>query len=128
LNVATAEGSISDTVRTILSDVEQLVRSELRLARAELRDDLNAAVKSGVFLALALGFGLMAIGFALLTVFFALRDVVPSWLAALLVCVLAALIAGALLQLARAYASQPALPRTVSTVKEDIAWAKQQSR
>jgi hypothetical protein len=119
--VATVEGSISDTVRTILSDVEQLVRSELRLARAELRTDLSAAVKAGVFIALAVGLGLLAVAFALLAVFFALRGVLPSWLAALLVCVLAALIAGALLQTGRAYTPPATLPRTASTVKENIA-------
>jgi hypothetical protein len=119
--VATVEGSISDTVRTILSDVEQLVRSELRLARAELRSDLSLAVKAGVFIALALGFGLLAAAFALLAVFFALRGFLPSWLAALLVCVLAALIAAALLHRGRAYTPPATAPRAISTVKENIA-------
>ncbi len=126
--VATVEASISDSVRTILNDLEQLVRSELRLARAELRDDLGAALKAAVLAALALGFGLLAVAFALLALFFGLRAYLPSWLDALLVCVLAAMIGGVLLQMARAYAPPPSLPRTVSTAKENTEWAKQQPR
>ena len=126
--MATVEASIGDSLRTILNDLERLVRSELRLARAELRSDLGAALKAAVLAALALGLGLLAVAFALLALFFALRVYLPSWLAALLVCVLAAIISGTLLQMARAYAPPTTQPRTVSTVKEDIEWAKQQPR
>ena len=126
--MAEVESGIGDTFRSILKDVEELMRSELQLARAELRKDVSALAKVAVFAGLALLLGVLAVAFVLLAVFFVLSGYLPPWLAALLVAVLAAIIAGALLQMARAHAPPPPLPRTVSTVKENIEWAKQQPR
>jgi uncharacterized membrane protein YqjE len=125
--MATVEGTIGATIHSIVEDVEELLRSELRLARMELRRELADVVKSMALASLGLGLALLAIAFALLAVLFALRGHLPSWLAALLVGALAAIISATLLQAARSYA-QPALPRALATFKEDLEWAKQQPR
>ena len=126
--VAAVESSIGDTLRSILKDVQLLVRSELRLARAQLRSDLSGLAKAAAFAGLALVLSVLAVAFTLLAVFFALRSHLPAWLSALLVAVLAGILAGALLQMARSFGPPPALPRTISTVKESIEWAKQRLR
>ncbi len=127
--MAAEESGIGDTLRTILKDVEQLVRSELRLARAELRTEATGMVKAAALAAFALLLGGLAVAFLLLAVFFSIRAHVPAWLSALLVALLAAILAGALIQMARAVVPAPAWPRrTVSTMKENIEWAKQQPR
>ena len=126
--VAAVESSIGDTLRSILKDVEELVRSELRLARAELRSELNGLAKAAAFAGMGLLLGGLGVAFIFLAIFFVLSGYLPAWLSALLVAVLSAIIAGALLQMARSFASPPKLPRTASTVKENIEWAKQQPR
>ena len=87
-----------------------------------------ALAKAAAFAGMALLLAGLAVAFILLAVFFVLSGYLPAWLSALLVAVLAGIIAGALLQIARSFASPPTLPRTVSTVKESIEWAKQQPR
>ena len=126
--MAVIESGIGDTLRSILKDVEQLVRSELRLARAELHKDVSARAKVALFAGLAALLGVLAVAFVLLAVFFVLRGYLPAWLSALLVAVLATIFAGALWQVARAHVPATALPRALSAVKENIEWAKQQPR
>ena len=126
--MAETEGGIGDTLRTILKDVEELVRSELRLARAELRSEATGMIKAAALAAFALLLGGLAVAFLLLAMFFGLRGALSAWLSALMVAALAAILAGALVQMARSVVPPPGWPRTVSTIKENIEWAKQQPR
>ena len=74
--------------------------------------------------------GLYALGFLLLAGVYALAMILPSWAAALIVCVLGAGVAGALAVIGRERIKQvQAKPdRTIASVKENLEWAKNQSR
>ena len=120
------ERPIGELVKDLSSQTSTLVRQEIELARAELQQQGKVAGKGAGMLAGAAVFGLLAMG-ALTAALIALLDkAMATWVAALIVMVLWAVIAAVLAkagQNALKRATPPA-PQTVETVKEDIQWAK----
>jgi uncharacterized membrane protein YqjE len=120
------ERSIGELVKELSSQTSTLVRKEIELARAELQEQGKVAGKGAGLLAGAAVFGLLALG-ALTAALIALLDkAMATWVAALIVMALWAVVA---LVLAKAGQSSlqratPPAPQTVETVKEDIQWAK----
>jgi uncharacterized membrane protein YqjE len=118
--------SIGELVGDLSQQTSTLVRKELELARAELQQQGKLAGKGAGLLAGAAAAALLALG-ALSAGLIALLDkAMATWVAALIVMALWAIVAAAL-----AKAGQGALKRatppaaqTVETVKEDIQWAK----
>jgi len=111
----------------IVGDVQELLRSEFRLAAAEVREELSKAGNASKMLAIGLVFGLYALGFLLLAGVYALQSVVAPWLAALIVGVAVlivsiATIVGGLDRMKRVRAPE----KTIESVKENAQWAKQQ--
>ncbi len=82
---AAGERSFSTVVRDIGGNVDRIVRAELRIAIAEVREGMRAA--GGAFVLLLGGLALVALGllFLLLGAMFALALVMPIWAAALLI-------------------------------------------
>ena len=117
---------IGDLVKDLSSQTSTLVRKEIELARAELQQKGKEAGKGAGMLAGAAMFGLLAMG-ALTAALIALLDkAMATWVAALIVMALWAIVALVLAkagQKALKRATPPA-PQTVETVKEDIQWAK----
>jgi uncharacterized membrane protein YqjE len=122
--------SVSDLTKQLSEDVTTLVRKEVELAKAEVNEKLSVlATGAGLFAAAAL-FAVIAVGTLTATVILVLALVMPAWLAALIVTIVVAAIAGGL-----AYGGKRVLQRsqvplpveTVESVKEDIAWVKTQA-
>jgi hypothetical protein len=120
------ERPIGELVKDLSSQTSTLVRKEIELARAELQDKGKVAGKGAGLLAGAAVAGLLALG-ALTAGLIALLDkAMATWVAALIVMALWAIVALVLAksgQKALQRATPPA-PQTVETVKEDIQWAK----
>jgi uncharacterized membrane protein YqjE len=120
------ERPIGELVKDLSAQTSTLVRKEIELARAELRQKGKAAGKGAGMLGGAAAAGLLALG-ALTAALIALLDKeMATWVAALIVMALWAVIA---LVLAKAgqrslQRAAPPAPQTVETVKEDIQWAK----
>jgi uncharacterized membrane protein YqjE len=120
------ERPIGELVRDLSAQTSTLVRKEIELARAELQQKGKAAGKGAGMLGCAAAAGLLALG-ALTAALIALLDKeMATWVAALIVMALWAVIA---LVLAKAgqrslQRAAPPVPQTVETVKEDIQWAK----
>ena len=118
--------SIGELVKDLSSQTSTLVRKEIELARVEIQQQGKTAGKGAGLLAGAAVFGLLALG-ALTAALIALLDkAMATWVAALIVMALWAVVA---LVLAKAGQSSlqratPPAPQTVETVKEDIQWAK----
>ena len=123
------------TLGAILHDLTtqlpELIRSEIRLAQAEMTEK---GKRAGIGLGLFSGAGLLAFfGLATLiaTAILALSLVVDAWLAALIVAVVL-FVAAAVLGLGGKskvqQATPPAPERAVEGVKEDIATVKGQHR
>jgi uncharacterized membrane protein YqjE len=120
------ERPISELVKELSSQTSTLVRQEIELARAELQQKGKLAGKGAGMLGGAAVATLLALG-ALTTGLIALLDLATAtWVAALIVMGLWAIVA---LGLAKAgqkslQKATPPAPQTVETVKEDIQWAK----
>ena len=120
------ERPIGELVKDLSQQTSTLVRQEIQLAQAEVTQKGKVAGKGAGMLAGAAVAGLLALG-ALTAALIALLDkAMATWVAALIVMALWAIVA---LVLAKAgqtalKRSTPPAPQTVETVKEDIQWAK----
>jgi type IV secretory pathway TrbD component len=120
------ERPIGELVKDLSTQTSTLVRKEIELARAEIQQKGKVAGKGARMLAGAAVAALLALG-ALTAALIALLDkAMDTWIAALIVMALWAVVALVLAksgQKALQRATPPA-PQTVETVKEDIQWAK----
>lgn len=125
------EESIGQLLKELSADTSELVRQEVRLAQAEIKQKATRAGKGAGLLAGAAVIGLAMLGALTALFIIALAIVLPNWAAALCVTIFWALVAGVLAlagrkQLQRALPPQP--EQTVETVKEDVSWAKTQAQ
>ena len=122
---------VGELMKQLAQETSTLVRQELELAKAEMREK---GKKTGLGIGLmgaAGGVALLALG--ALTAFFILALDAWMWagLAALLVALAYAAIAGVLAFLGRERvqeAGKPVPEQTVESVKEDVEWAKTQMK
>lgn len=122
--------SFGEALRDAANNIGEIVRSEFQLAKLEMRDAARNAIIPLRDTIMGAVFAMFGLGFLLLTVMFLLRIVMPEWLAALIVFVIAAAIGGALLGKAAQglkHINRP-LERTAANLKEQVQWAKQQAR
>jgi uncharacterized membrane protein YqjE len=121
------ERGVGELVKDLAGQTSTLVRQEIQLAQAELTTKGKLAGRGAGMLAGAAVAGLLAL-IALTAVLIAALDAaMPLWLAALIVTLLWAAIAGVLAARGRKelqHATPPVPEQTVETVKEDIQWAK----
>ena len=123
--------SMTEIVQDIIFDVQELIRSEFRLAKAEIREELSKVAKSSVLLVVGGLLAVYGVGFLLLTIVYALETAaLAPWLAALIVTVGVTVIAMLLVAAGRRRMKQVHIvpDKTVRTVKENVQWAKQQAR
>ncbi|MEV4940703.1 phage holin family protein [Streptomyces zaomyceticus] len=121
-----AEPSLGDLIGEIGQDVSQLVRTEIELAKAEIKQESAKAGKAVGMLGGAGYAGHIVLLFASLTVVFALANVMdPAW-AALIVTALWAVVGGVLYSMGRKRLRSVNLKpeQTVETLKEDARWAR----
>jgi uncharacterized membrane protein YqjE len=117
---------IGELVKELSSQTSTLVRQEIELARAELQQKGKVAGKGAGMLGGAAIAALLALGALTAGLIVLLDREMATWVAALIVMALWAVVA---LVLAKAgqkslQEATPPAPQTVETVKEDIQWAK----
>lgn len=120
------ERPIGELVKDLSSQTSTLVRKEIELAKAELSQQGKIAGKGVGLLVGGAIFGLLAL-IALTAMLIAVLDTaMDTWLAALIVTVLWAIVAAVLAKAGQSALKRltPPAPQTVETVKEDIQWAK----
>src|SRR5689334_18707351 len=83
-SIASPEASFSQILQSIVADVQELVRSELRLAKAEFRQDMSAFKSVAVIIAVGSLMAVFALSYAFYSAMSALALVLPSWASALL--------------------------------------------
>jgi uncharacterized membrane protein YqjE len=123
------EHSMGELFKQLSEEMSTLVRQELRLAQAEMTEKgKRAGIGAGIFGGAGL-IGVMALGTLTACVVAALAEAMAVWLAALIVTVVYAAIAGVLALQGREriqQATPPVPEQTVESVKEDVQWAKTQ--
>lgn len=124
------ERSFSEVFQDILRNVQEIIRSEVRLAKVEIQEEAAKAVSSMVWVVAGGVSAAFAIAFALWAIVYAIGLVWPMWLASLIVAVVLSIVATVLLKagLARFTRISPTPERTIETMKENVAWARQSTR
>jgi uncharacterized membrane protein YqjE len=123
--------SLPELLKRLSEETTQLVHQELDLAKAELSAKGRQAGQGAGMFGAAGAIGLAALGALTACFILALNAVMPAWLAALVVAIVYGVIAFVLVKQgqARVKAAGPPVPeQTIETVKEDVEWAKTQTR
>lgn len=121
---------VAAVLQDILRDLQEMIRSEARLAKAEIRDEARQTASSAMRLIAGVIVGLSAWLFSLWTAVYALANRMSMWAATLLVAIVLASAAGALIVmgLRRLKRIQPLPERTIETMKENLEWIKQSTK
>jgi len=123
------ERSISDVLRDIATNIQEMVRSEIRPARVELTEQGQKFVTAARVLAIGAVVALYGVGFILLAGFFALELVLPAWAAAVILGAVLLIGASVVISLGRRRWKEVKAPvKTMQTVKEDALWIKEQPK
>lgn len=123
------ERSFSDVLQDIVHNLQDIIRYEVRLAKMEVRDDLGKTGAAAFLLGIGALSGVFGIFFILLAIVHALSFVVPEWAAALIVAV--ALAFGAAIAITggiKRFKQVNAAPKTIQSLKENVEWAKRQTK
>lgn len=127
----TAEPTVAQLVQQVTEESSRLVRTELKLAQAEMTAKAKTAgIGLGAFGAAGI-LALYGIGCLILTGVYALSLVLPTWAAALIVGVIVLAAAGvaALVGKKKVAAATPPVPEhAVENVKADVAEIKERVR
>ena len=121
------EQPVGELLKQLADETTTLMRQELELAKAEMREKGRKAGPGFGMWGAAGVVGLASLG--ALTAFFvlALDGAMPNWLAALIVAVVYGAIAGLLYARGKkrvGEAGSPVPKQTIESVKEDVQWAK----
>lgn len=123
----TADPTLGSLVHDLSTQIPELVRSELRLAQAELAEKgKRAGTGAGLFGAAGV-VALYGVAVLLAAVVLALALVLPAWAAALVVAVVLLAVAGVLALRGKKEVAQatPAAPeRAIAGIKEDVETVK----
>jgi len=127
--MAAVDRPISVVLHDIVGNIQDIVRSEVLLAKTELREEVVRSRSAAILLAvgvLLLSFGAFLV---LLAIVLALTGLMPGWAAALIVGLgVGAAAALYLVRGFRQFKEIRTIPKTAATMKENVQWAKQAIR
>ena len=126
LGTDTSEASLGELMGEIAADLSTLMRQEVELAKAEIREEASKAGKAVGMLGGAAYAGHMVLLVGTFAIVFGLGSTIGLGWAALIMTAVWAVVAGVLAVRGRAQLRtvHPKPERTVETVKEDVAWAR----
>jgi len=121
---------ISSILQEIGTHLTEIVRSEVRLARAEIRQDATHLAKASLFLVVSAVFGLFAFGLFLLAAVYALQQTWPPWASALSVGCGVGILATIFLLIGRKRMKLASLrpDKTIQSLEDNVTWLKKQTK
>jgi uncharacterized membrane protein YqjE len=122
------DSSLGELFSRLTEDLSRLVRDEVELAKVEINQTVHSARTAGISFGAAGVLGLMTFVMLSFAAAWGLAEVVHAGVAFLIVGGAYGLVALALVGLGRQRlkTAKPVPEQTVETLKEDVAWAKQQ--
>ena len=118
--------SIPEILQDVLTNIQDIVRAEVRLAKAELGEELNRARSGGLLIGVGAVAAIFSALFLLLACVYVLGLVMPNWAAALIVAAAVGVAAAVTLGLGlKRLKTIQAAPKTAASLKENVRWAKQ---
>jgi len=130
LNEARSRRPISGILQEIVSHISEIMRSEIRLARIEIRQDITQIARASFLLVMGAILGLFAFGFILLAAARGLSLVVPPWASALIVAIAVGITSAALLLTGRKKLKVADIKpeKTIQTLQENVTWMKKRTK
>ena len=128
VDVREGNESLGDLFSRLTADLSKLMRDEVELAKVEINEAVQGARTAGISFGAAGFLGIMAFVLLSFAAAWGLTEVVPEGVAFLIVGGVYGLVALALMMIGRQRLKtvKPVPEQTVETLKEDVAWAKQQ--
>lgn len=122
------DASLGELFGSLTTDLSQLVRSEMELARVEIREEASKAVKAAGMLGGGALVGYLALILLSFAAAWGLAEVVDAGWAFLIVGLVVAAVAAVLALTGKKRLQQvhPVPDQTVDTLKEDARWARAQ--
>jgi hypothetical protein len=121
--------SIPEIVKDVLGNIQDIVRAEVRLAKAEIGEELSSARTAGVLLGVGAVAAIFSALFLLLACVYALSRVMPNWAAALVVAAVVGVAAAVTLSRGLKHLKTiQAAPKTAASLQENVRWAKELTR
>jgi len=118
--------SIPEILHDVLANIQDIVRAEVRLAKAELGDELSRARSGGLLIGVGAVAAIFSALFLLLACVYALSRVMPNWAAALIVAAVVGVAAAVTLGLGlKRFKTIQATPKTAASLQENVRWAKE---
>jgi hypothetical protein len=120
--------SVPEVLQDIVGNLQDIIRSEFRLAKTEITEEASKAARPAAAFGMGLISGIYGIGFMLLAAVYGLSTVMPAWLAALLVGIILAIVAGAFLGSGREKLKRINLSpdKAIKSLEENVEWSKHQ--
>jgi uncharacterized membrane protein YqjE len=130
-NAASDDRALADLMRDLSQQSTELIRQEIELAKAELRQKGKAAgIGAGMFGAAGV-VALFAVGALTACLILALATAMDAWLAALIVAVVYLAAAGVAALVGKGKvqeATPPAPEQAIESTKEDVQWTKHRAQ
>lgn len=126
---AQRERSVPEVVHDIIGNLQEILRSEFKLAKTELKEDAAEAARPIMILGVGLLLTVYAVGLLLLAAVYALAMITTMWSAALLVSAAVAIVAVVLINWARSGLKRVSVKpdRLIASLQENLRWAKKQT-
>ena len=120
--------SVPEVLQDIVGNLQDIIRSEFRLAKTEIKEEASKAARPAAAFGVGLISGIYGIGFMLLAAVYGLSTVMPAWLAALLVGTILAIVAGAFIGSGREKLKRINLipDKAIKSLEENVEWSKHQ--
>jgi hypothetical protein len=120
--------SVPEVLQDIVGNLQDIIRSEFRLAKTEIKEGASKAARPAAAFGVGLISGIYGIGFMLLATVYGLSTVMPAWLAALLVGIILAIVAGAFIGSGREKLKRINLipDKAIKSLEENVEWSKHQ--
>ena len=123
MSASTGERPFAAVLSSILDNLHELIRSELRLARTEVGEQMAAFSNGLVWVGVGIVSAGFALGFALWAAFFGLLRVLPDWAAALVMAAALGILTATTLLIYRAKRGAARKPElaSIALLKERIS-------
>lgn len=122
------ERPMAEVFRDIIANVQEMVRSEVRLARVEIREETAKTARAGAMLGAGAVMAMIAGVFLLVCIAQLLDLFMPDWAAALVVALAMGIPAAILISKGRDRLHVPVPEKTIDNVKENVEWMKNQTK
>src|SRR5256885_530833 len=126
---AQTERSVPEVLEDIIGNIQEILRSEVQLAKTELKEEAAEAATPIIKMGVGLVLGAYSVGLLLLAAVYALAKIMALWSAALLVGAVVAIFAVLLINVGLGGLKRINVKpeRLIASLQENMRWVKRQS-